>query len=165
LEQGGMTAPEFRAHLESAEKSPEKIASAVLRLPKTTLNYRPAPDKWSILEILAHLADTEIVYGYRLRQIIADNDPTLAPIDQDAWARNLGYSEVEVAEMIALYSLNRRANLRLLKRLDVEDLEKSGFHPEHNRRVTLAELVERIAAHGASHLQQIERLKQHITTQ
>jgi DinB superfamily len=154
-----MTVQEFKLHLDAAEKSPEKIAAAVIGVPQQVLNYKPAPDKWSVLEILAHLADTEIVYGYRIRQILADKDPTLAPIDQDAWARQLGYNEVQVPEMIALYSLIRRANLRVLRRLRPEDLEKSGFHPEYNRQLKLAELVERMAAHGPNHLQQIQGLK------
>jgi hypothetical protein len=155
-----MTEQEFKSHLEVAERSPERIAATLIGLSKDVLNYKPAPDKWSMLEILAHLADTEIVYGYRIRQIIADKEPTLAPIDQDAWARHLGYNEVQVPEMIALYSLTRRANLRVLRRVRPEELEKSGFHPEYNRQVKLSELVERMAAHGSSHLQQIERLKQ-----
>jgi uncharacterized damage-inducible protein DinB len=154
-----MTGQEFKRHLDAAERNPEKVAAAVLGLADSVLNYKPAADKWSIREILAHLADTEIVYGYRIRQIIADREPTIAPIDQDAWARNLGYNEVQVAEMIALYSLNRRANLRVLRRLNAQELEKSAFHPEHNRQMKLAEIVEYIDKHGASHLEQIERLK------
>ena len=61
---------------------------------------------------------------------------------------------------IALYSLLRRANLRVLRRLKPADLEKGGFHPEHKRKVTVAEIVEMMAKHGPSHLEQIERLKQ-----
>ncbi|MFB3915517.1 MAG: DinB family protein [Terriglobales bacterium] len=156
-----MTAQEFKAKLDAAEKSPEKIAAAVLQLPRATLHYKPAPDRWCILEILGHLADMEILYGYRIRQMIADKEPTIAPVDQDAWARNLGYCELSAPEAVALYSLNRRANLRLLRRLRPDDLERSAFHPEYRRQFKLAEIVERMAAHGPNHLEQIERLKKH----
>jgi uncharacterized damage-inducible protein DinB len=155
-----MTAQEFKKLLDTAEKNPEQVARAVMGLPSKVLQYKPAPHKWSAQEILAHLADTELVYGYRLRQAIAEKEPTFAPIDQDAWAANLGYMEPTPPELIALYSLLRRANLRVLRRLKPADLERAGFHPEHKRKITVAELLEMMAKHGANHLEQIERLKQ-----
>ena len=73
--------------------------------------------------------------------------------------RNLAYMETPPAELIALYGLNRHANLRLLQRLKPGDLEKSAFHPEIKKDITVAELVQRMGMHGASHLAQIEKLK------
>jgi len=64
-------------------------------------------------------------------------------------------------ELIALYGLNRHANLQLLKRLKLGDLEKSAYHPELKRNVTVAEYVEKMGGHGANHLEQIEKLKKH----
>jgi uncharacterized damage-inducible protein DinB len=154
-----MTESELKKHLDAAEKSPKQVAAAVLRLPEKTLRYKPAPDKWCILEVLGHLADIEIVYAYRLRQMLADSKPVIAPMDQNDWARNLGYTETPPAELIALYGLNRHANLRLLQRLKPADLEKSAYHPELKKDVTVAEMVEKLGGHGASHLEQIERLK------
>jgi hypothetical protein len=154
-----MTQAELKRHLDAAEKSPKEIAASVSGLPDKILRYKPSPEKWSILEILAHLADVEILYAYRMRQMLADKKPVIAPIDQDDWARNLGYMESVPAELVALYGLNRHHNLRLLRRLKPGDLEKSAFHPEYKKDVTLAEMVERMGGHGANHLQQIERLK------
>src|SRR6476469_869448 len=154
-----MTEHELKMHLETAEKSPKLVAAAVSGLPDKVLRYKPSPDQWCILEILGHLADVEIVYAYRLRQMLADQKPVIAPMDQDDWARNLGYMETPPAELIALYGLNRHANLRLLQRLKAADLEKSAYHPEAEKNITVGELVERMGTHGASHLEQIERLK------
>jgi len=154
-----MTDDELQQHLDSAEKDPKKIAAAVSGLPDSVLRYKPAPDKWCILEILGHLADMEILNAYRMRQMIADEKPTIAPIDQDAWARNLGYMEEAVAELVAQFGLTRHHNVKLLRRITASDLEKSAYHPELKRQVTLAEMVERLAGHGPNHLQQIERLK------
>jgi uncharacterized damage-inducible protein DinB len=154
-----MTESDLKKHLDAAEKSPKQVAAAVSGLAEKTLRYKPAPDKWCILEILGHLADIEIVYAYRLRQMLADKKPVIAPMDQDDWARRLGYMETPAPELIALYGLNRHANLRLLQRLKPDDLEKSAFHPESKKNFTVAELVERMATHGANHLAQIERLK------
>jgi hypothetical protein len=154
-----MTESELKKQLDAAEKSPKQVAAAVLGLAEKVLRYKPAPHKWCILEILAHLADIEIVYAYRLRQMLADTKPVIAPMDQNDWAGNLGYMEALPAELVALYGLNRHANLRLLQRLKPGDLEKSAFHPETKKDFTVAELVEQMGTHGASHLAQIERLK------
>jgi len=154
-----MNEAELKKHLDAAEKSPKQIAAAVSGLPDKTLRYKPSPDKWCIHEILAHLADAEIIYAYRVRQMLADKKPVIAPIDQDDWARNLGYMETPPAELVALYGLNRHANVQLLRRLNLTDLEKSAFHPELNRNVTVAEMIERMAGHGPNHQEQIERLK------
>ena len=154
-----MTESELKKYLEAAEKSPKQVAAAVSGLPEKVLRYKPAPDKWCILEILGHLADIEIVYAYRLRQMLADKKPVIAPMDQNDWARNLGCMETPPAEMVALYGLNRHANLRLLQRLTPADLAKSAYHPETKAQFTVAELIERMGTHGASHLEQIERLK------
>ena len=155
-----MTEAELKKHIETAEKSPKEIAAAVSGLSAEVLRYKPAPDKWSILEILGHLADIEIVYAYRLRQMLADEKPVIAPMDQDAWARHLGYTEIPAPELVALYGLNRHHTLRLLRRLKPTDLEKSAFHPELQKDVTVARLVEQMSGHGSNHLAQIERLKQ-----
>ncbi len=154
-----MTEAELKQHLDAAEKSPKQIAAAVSGLSDKVLRYKPSPEKWCTLEILGHLADIEIVYAYRIRQMVADKKPVIAPMDQDDWARHLGYLETPPAELVALYGLNRHHNLRLLRRIKPEDLIKSAYHPELKRDVSLAEMIERIAEHGASHLAQIERLK------
>jgi uncharacterized damage-inducible protein DinB len=159
-----MTEAELKKHLEAAEQSPRQIAAAISGLSDAALRYKSSPEKWSILEILGHLADIEIVYAYRLRQMLADEKPVIAPMDQNAWARNLGYQQSVPAELVALYGLNRHHNLRLLRRLRVDDLEKSAFHPERNRQVTVAEIVEMMAGHGTNHLQQIERLRREAIT-
>jgi hypothetical protein len=71
--------------------------------------------------------------------------------------------ETPPAELVALYGLNRHANLRLLHRLKPGDLEKAAYHPETKQDLTVAQLIERMATHGASHLEQIERLKREAT--
>jgi uncharacterized damage-inducible protein DinB len=154
-----MSEAELKEHIAAADKSPKQIAAAVSGLPTTILRFKPAPDKWSILEILGHLADVEIVYAHRFRQMLADKKPVIAPMDVDDWATRLGYTEESPPELIAAYGLNRHRTLQLLRRLRPADLEKTAYHPEYQRDVTVAEYVEKIATHGANHLAQIERLK------
>ena len=154
-----MTADELKKLIAEAEQDPKRLATSVSGLPDAVLGRKPAPGKWSIHEIVGHLADAEIIFGYRIRQVLADKDPKFAPIDQDAWAERLGYTEAAIPELIAQFGVNRFHNLRLLRRIRVEDLDKSGFHPERNRQVTLAEIVQYWVGHGPNHLGQIERLK------
>jgi hypothetical protein len=154
-----VTEAEIKYRLDEAEKGPKKLAAAVSGLSDKVLGYRPAPDKWCILEIIGHLADIEIVYGYRMRQMIADEKPVIAPIDQDQWAKNLGYLEASPAELLAQFGVNRHHNLRLLRRLKPDDLNKSAWHPERNTNVDLADMVQILATHDANHIEQIEQLK------
>jgi uncharacterized damage-inducible protein DinB len=154
-----MNEAELKQHIEEAEKGPKRLAAAVSGLSDTTLRHTPAPGKWSILQILAHLADVELIYSYRLRQMLADENPVIAPIDQDNWAKNLGYLDTSPAELVAQYGLNRHHNLRLLRRLKPADLSKGARHPEMDRPMTVEDLVRRFVTHDANHLSQIEKLK------
>src|SRR5882672_3458160 len=108
-----MTEQDLRKHLDEAEKGPKKLAAAVSGLSPKVLRYKPSPEKWCILEIVGHLADVELILGYRMRQMIADKKPIIAPIDQDDWAKNLGYMEAVLPELVAQYGLNRHHNVRL----------------------------------------------------
>ncbi len=154
-----MTAAELKKTLSEAEQDPKRLAAAVSGVPETILKSKPAPDKWCIQEIVGHLADSEIVFAYRFRQVLADKDPKFAPINQDAWAMDLGYLEASVPELVAQFGLERHHNLRLLRRMQIGDLNKSGFHPERNKQVTLEEMIRYWVGHGPNHLAQIERLK------
>src|SRR5438128_10751873 len=132
-----MTEAEFRKHLDAAEKSPKQIAAAVSGLPDKTLRYKPAPDKWCILEILAHLADIEILYAHRIRQMLADKKPVVAPIDQDDWARNLGYMSESAPELVALDWLKRHHTLQLLRSSKPQDVEEPAIHPDLQKDVNV----------------------------
>jgi hypothetical protein len=154
-----MTDAEFKKHLDAAEKSPKEIAAAVSGLSENVLRHKPGPEEWCVLQILGHLADVEIIFGYRLRQMLADAKPVIAPLDQDAWARNLNYLNSPPSELVAFYGLARHHNLRLLRSLRTSDLSKSAFHPETQREMTVADLLERMSGHGSAHLRQIEKAK------
>ncbi len=160
-----MTEDEFKKHIEAAENNPKQLAAAVLGLPAERLRHKPAPEKWCILEILGHLADVEIVFGHRIRQMLAEEKPIIAPMDQNAWTRNLGYMETTPAELIALFGINRHHNLRLLRRTKQQDLGKSAYHPELKRELLLGEIVEKLDTHTQNHLRQIERLKKNADSE
>lgn len=154
-----MTDAELKSHLDAAEKSPKLLAAAVAGLAESILRYKPSLEAWSIREIVGHLADIEIVYAFRIRQMLADTKPVIAPMDQNAWAQKLGYMETPVPEMVALFGVNRHHNLRLLRGVKIEELKKGAYHPELKRDISLEEMVLKLDGHSSSHLQQIEKLK------
>ncbi len=154
-----MTESDFKKHLAAAEKSPKEVAAATLGLPDAALRFKPTPETWCILEILSHLADIEMVLGFRIRQILAEQKPVIAPVDEKAWATELNYTQNSAPETIALFGLLRHANLQILRRIKLTDLNKSAYHPELKKDLALWEIVERLDVHSANHLQQIERLK------
>ena len=135
------------------------LAAAVTGLPEKVLRFKPSPDKWCIREIVGHLADVEVTYGFRIRQILAEEKPAIMPMDQNAWTRSLGYMEASLPELVALFGVNRHHNLRLLKSLKTPDLAKGAYHPELKREMTLEDIVVLLDEHSASHLAQIEKLK------
>ena len=136
-----MTQAVYKKHLDAAEKSPKEIAAAVSGLSDNVLRYKPSPEKWCVLEILGHLADVEVIYGYRLRQMLADTKPVIAPLDQEAWARNLNYLDSPPSELVAFYGLACHHNLRLLRSLKDSDFFKSAFHPEMRQEITVAAIA------------------------
>jgi DinB superfamily len=158
-------AAELARAVDEIERNPEAVVAAVQGLDASVLRYKPNPQKWCILEILAHLADVELTYGFRMRQIIAQPGSTITPIDQDEWARALNYMDSTVAELLERYRVNRRTNVRLLRRLQVADLAKAAYHPEYERDFSLADLLKFMRGHDPNHLHQIERLKAQAKTQ
>ena len=97
------------------QATPGKLATLIRRLSKKQLTRRPAPGKWSIAEILAHLADAELVIGYRMRLILASNGTVIQAFDQDAWAQTFNYNRRDPRTSVETFRVLRENNLRLLK--------------------------------------------------
>lgn len=151
---------ELKLAVDEIERGADAVTAAVKALSESQLRFKLNPKRWSALEIMAHLADIELVYGFRMRQIIAQPGSTLAPIDQDAWANTLDYQAAQLPDLIERYRCVRRANIALLRRLTIADLQKAAFHPEYEGDFTLADLITFMRQHDPNHLRQIERLKQ-----
>ena len=116
-----------------------------------------APGSWSAAAILAHLADAEIVAGWRVRSVLASDGVPLQPFDQDVWAEAFKYGEVDPAESLATFAAARASLLSLLARVDPERHHHHGLHAERGRE-TIAHLIRLYAGHDLNHLKQIEAL-------
>ena len=138
--------------------TPGELSRAIAGLSAAQLQQREKRGKWSIAHILQHLADAELVWGWRARLILAQDRPTITGYDQDLWADRLGYEEVEPEQAIETFTVLRRGNLRLLERATPADLERVGVHAERGEESI--EHVRRLnAGHDLMHLNQIARVR------
>jgi hypothetical protein len=121
------------------------------------LRWQPEPGKWSIAEILAHLADVEIVASWRMRSIIGSDGITIQPFDQDVWASVFQYSKRDPKQSLEVFRVVRENNLAMLKALPPEAWERHGMHMERGKE-TIAHLTRMFAGHDTNHILQIERI-------
>jgi hypothetical protein len=117
-----------------------------------------APGKWSIRDVIQHLADSELVGGFRLRMVLAHDRPPLVGYDQDLWASRLRYRDVELRDAFEQFTALRRGNVRLWQNLAAEDLIRVGLHGERGEE-SLEQMRRLYAGHDLLHLQQLERIR------
>lgn len=138
-------------------EAPDLLAALVSGVDDTTLKARPAPGKWSVSEILAHLAEDEITSSWRYRQMIENPGVDLAGFDQDLWARLGRYVTWTASDALQMFRLLREANLRMLKALTSEQWECHGQHAERGR-ITVRMLARHMAGHDLNHIDQVRRI-------
>jgi hypothetical protein len=137
--------------------TPSRLRQLVARRRDDELTRRPAPGRWSVREILAHLADCEVVAGWRLRSILATSGTTLQPFDQNRWASTFKYDETPVEASLDLFEASRQGNLRLLRAVDPQTHANFGLHEERGRE-SVTHLIRLYAGHDLNHLRQVETL-------
>ncbi len=119
------------------------------------VNRSPAPGKWSAREIFCHLADAEIAFAFRLRQILAEDDHVIQPWDQEKWAA--APARYEASDALAVFGAVRGWNSVLIESLTPEQRSKTVTHPERGT-MTFQTVVETMAGHDLNHLKQLERM-------
>ena len=134
-----------------------KLTKAMRGFTAAQLKWRPQPAKWSIAEIIAHLADVEIVAGWRMRSVIGENGITIQPFDQDSWAAVFQYQKRDAKRSLQLFSILRENNLAMLKEIPKETWDNYGMHLERGKE-TIAHLARMFAGHDTNHLLQVERI-------
>jgi hypothetical protein len=137
--------------------TPKRLERLIKGVSPAKLRKRPAPDKWSIAEILAHLADTEIVIGWRMRSILGAPGIDVQAYDQDTWNKSLHYDKRDARKDLIQQRILREANLALLKTLTPDQWKHFGQHSERGQE-TIEHIVKMIAGHDLNHIQQIERI-------
>jgi hypothetical protein len=132
------------------ERRTAGLNDAVIRRPE-------APGKWSVLEVIQHLADTEVVYAWRTRQILTQDRPVIQGYDQDAWARTLGYDTADLAVALGQLRGIRAGNLRLWRSLTPAQLARVGLHSERGPE-SMDLVLRMMGAHDLVHRRQIDRV-------
>ena len=135
----------------------KKLAGVLKGAAPAKLRKRPAPDKWSVAEILAHLADAEIVTGWRVRSILGAPGTPIQAFDQDAWAAAGHYAQRDARKSLEQFRVLREANLALLKSLSPEQWKHYGMHAERGQE-SVERLLTMMAGHDLNHLEQIESI-------
>jgi DinB superfamily len=139
-------------------ETPAAAAKAIEGLSPTDLRKPEATGKWSIAQVLQHLADSDLVWGWRVRLILAQDRPTLTGYDQDLWAERLHYADADPVEALEQLRVLRRGNLSLIARATPEDLKRVGVHSERGEE-SVGYLCGLYAGHDLLHLRQIERIR------
>jgi tRNA-binding EMAP/Myf-like protein len=137
--------------------TPARIGTLLAGLPLADLTWTTAPSRWSIAQIVAHLADAEVVAAYRFRMILAAPGTPLQAFDQDGWAREMSYAIRDAGASLALFTALRASLLSLISGLDDEKLDRFGVHAERGNE-SVRYLIGLYAGHDLNHLAQIERL-------
>jgi uncharacterized damage-inducible protein DinB len=136
----------------------ERLRALTADLSGAEINAVPAPGKWSICEIVAHLADCELVFSFRLRQTLAapleGPHAIIQAFDQEVWGQR--YSAYHLEPALALFQAARNWNLLFLTTVSQSDRHRATTHPERGT-MTLWTIVETMAGHDINHLQQLER--------
>jgi uncharacterized damage-inducible protein DinB len=146
-----------KSPLELQKQTPAVLAELVAKASDEQLTTRPSNEKWSIGEILAHLAEDEIATAWRYREMVEHTGLELAGFDQDLWARMGGYASRVPHDSLALFRLLRSANLQFLQQITPGQWECFGIHAERGR-ITIRDLVVHMAGHDANHIEQIRRI-------
>jgi hypothetical protein len=144
--------------LERYRRGCDLITAALAGVDDAEVDFRPEPKAWCVRQIAAHIADSEVVAGWRFRRLIADPNPTLEAFDEKLWALNLGYDWRAPQTSLESFVRLREENHGLLTRLGPDAFERAGTHVERGR-VTLCDMIRINVEHAESHARQIERVR------
>ena len=144
--------------LERFRRGPELLAVVLTGVGVEEIDYVPASGSWTIRQVVAHVADSELVGAHRLRLVLAEDDPTLTAFDQDAWVRNLDYSRRKPKDSLEFFRRLRSENHALLAGLPESAFERAGHHTQDGRQ-TVRQLLEGYAEHAESHARQLQSIR------
>ena len=146
-----------REPLTVLSSTPGRLRELTAGRTRQDLSRTADPSRWSVAQILAHLADAEIVGAWRFRSVLASNGVPLQAYDQNAWADTFHYADTDPFESLQLFEANRIGTLALLRRVDPALHSNHGLHAERGKE-TVEHLVRLYAGHDLNHVAQVERL-------
>jgi hypothetical protein len=152
-----MESSERSAKIEAYGQGFETLRRALAEVPPGAWKFRPAPDEWSVHEIVCHLADSESMAALRLRKLIVEPGSTLMAYEESAWADRLAYLDHDVNDALEIIRLARQTTYRLLKTLPNEALGHAVVHPEYKEPYTFETWLGIYSRHIPDHVDQLKR--------
>lgn len=146
---------ELTTLIENYRRGPEALKQSVADLSDEQIDARPFSDKWTIREVVCHIADFEIVAAERIRRVLAEDNPTMADGDPDAFARGLHYNNRCLPGELALIEATRNSTTAVLSACSIEDFQRTGVHSTDGP-MTLETLIERTVSHIPHHIRFID---------
>jgi uncharacterized damage-inducible protein DinB len=143
---------------EVLESTPQALRDAIAGVSDEQLSRPESPGKWSMRQVVRHLADSELVWGYRLRMVLAHDRPAISGYDQDLWAERLGYAGANVAHAVDEFAVLRRGHLALLSAASTADLARVGVHSERGEE-SVMHMIRMYAGHDLLHIRQLARIR------
>jgi hypothetical protein len=137
---------------------PGAVDELVAGVPPERLRQPEAPGKWSMVQVVQHLADSELVWGWRLRMVLAHDRPAITGYDQDAWAQRLRYADVPLEDALDQLRVLRRIHLRMLTGLSPAERARVGVHSERGEE-SIDHLMRLYAGHDLVHRRQLARIR------
>ncbi len=151
-----MTLEERKQKIAQYGEGPALLAQTVKKFPREMWQWKPSPDRWSIHEILVHLADSETNAYLRARRFLADPGEMVMAYDQDLWAKKLNYHAQSTDDALALIALVRKMTYAI-----IQDLPESAWsavckHPEHDH-YTFERWLQIYSGHIPGHINQMQK--------
>jgi hypothetical protein len=148
--------------LRAQAATPARLAHLTRGLTRAELLHRPAPGKWSIHEIVCHLADTEVANAWRYRKVLAEDEVGLTAWDQDRWAAGHRYRRQDLRLALEQFRVLRARNLALLRAVGRSAWARTATHPAFGR-LSAGQIIVHLVHHDANHVGQIERIRAPLT--
>jgi hypothetical protein len=144
------------------ESSPSAVRDLFEGMLDEAIRRPEKPGKWSMLEVAHHLADSDMVTGFRIRMILAHDQPPIVAYDQDLWADKLRYRDARLADVLHQFDAMREANLRLVRGLDSIQLGRYGVHEERGGE-SVGYMLRLMAGHDLVHRDQLGRVARAVS--
>jgi len=137
--------------------SSQVIQQMIAGIDEAVLSTPESPGKWSVRQVIAHLADSELVVGWRVRMILATDAPDIIGVDQDIWAERMRYDDIAAQVSLATFTALRGWNLLIYDNATPQQLQRFGVHSERGQE-SVAHIIRLYAGHDILHQRQIARI-------
>lgn len=139
-------------------ETPARLRELTTSVDDATLRRPEREGKWSMLQVAQHLADAELVVGWRYRSIAAQDGAPITSYDESSWVQSLWRGDEKLEDVLAQFAAIRAANVRLFERLNDEQWEHAGIHSERGKE-SVRYMYRLTGGHDVVHLRQVERIR------